>query len=172
MKTLYFSRHAQFSDNDTLTADGITQAKRLAKFLEQAPRKPQKVITSHLLRAFQTGKVAADELGVGIAKADGEFPSLEELRSLDNSLEVVLIVSHQPNIARIKSRYDLSLPIYFTTMIAVHFDIDNWSEFNFDLQPSGTAKMFDPADYPEVIKPEIPKSVPWHKRIFGFKVSP
>ena len=72
----YFLRHAdaeQRADRDSerkLTPKGLEQAEKAGKFLVRCGLLPDAVLTSPIVRARQTAKIAADKLGVKFQEVD------------------------------------------------------------------------------------------------------
>lgn len=75
-RTIYFVRHGitnfnverrvQGEVDSELTAEGITTIKKIAKFIASntSNSRPQKIITSPLMRAIQSSTIIAEELGI------------------------------------------------------------------------------------------------------------
>lgn len=82
-------RRIQGSTDTPLNQTGIEQAKSLIPLFEEL--KPEAIISSDLQRAFKTGKIIADSLGIPIKKdkrlreaffGEGEGKTLDEVKEL------------------------------------------------------------------------------------------
>jgi phosphohistidine phosphatase len=104
----YFLRHAdaeQRADRDSerkLTPKGLEQAEKAGKFLVRCGLLPDTILTSPIVRARQTAKIAADKLGVKFQEVDwlasGMKPEtcLMELKALQTTPSI-LLVGHEPD---------------------------------------------------------------------------
>lgn len=77
MKTFYLTRHGQTDSNlngiiqgqsldAPLNEEGIKQAKRIGSFLKDKDHLIDRIISSDLIRAYQTAEIIGEILGVGI----------------------------------------------------------------------------------------------------------
>ena len=114
MKEIYILRHAKSSwDNSNLSdferplADrGISDAKKMSKFLKDMNIKIDKVLCSNAIRAKETFDLTADGFNFEIDKATyldklyfGDTTTIiQDLRELDESLNNILIVGHNPTL--------------------------------------------------------------------------
>ncbi len=114
MKEIYVLRHAKSSwDNSNLSdferplADrGISDAKKMSKFLKDMDLKIDKVLCSNAVRAKETFDLTADGFNFEIDKANytdklyfGDATNIiKGLRELDESLKNILIVGHNPTL--------------------------------------------------------------------------
>ena len=114
MKEIYVLRHAKSSwDNSNLSdferplADrGISDAKKMSKFLKDMDLKIDKVLCSNALRAKETFDLTADGFNFEIDKATysdklyfGDTTTIiQDLKELDESLNNILIVGHNPTL--------------------------------------------------------------------------
>ena len=114
MKEIYVLRHAKSSwDNSNLSdferplADrGISDAKKMSKFLKDMNIKIDKVLCSNAIRAKETFDLTADGFNFEIDKATysdklyfGDTTTIiQDLRELDESLNNILIVGHNPTL--------------------------------------------------------------------------
>lgn len=114
MKTLYLFRHAKSSwDNpdldDTqrpLNHRGEKDAPKMGKRMRKAGVKPQCIYSSPAVRARETARLAAEELGVpsGDIRQDpklyhpGPESLLDFLRSLPDAQDTVMLVGHNPGL--------------------------------------------------------------------------
>tara|TARA_Y100000741_G_scaffold292148_1_gene232357 strand:- start:1720 stop:2214 length:495 start_codon:yes stop_codon:yes gene_type:complete len=114
MKQIYVLRHAKSSwDNSNLSdferplADrGISDAKKMSKFLKDMNIKIDKVLCSNAIRAKETFDLTADGFNFEIDKATyldklyfGDTTTIiQDLKELDESLNNILIVGHNPTL--------------------------------------------------------------------------
>jgi len=114
MKEIYVLRHAKSSwDNSNLNdferplADrGISDAKKMSKFLKDMNLKIDKVLCSNAIRAKETFDLTADGFNFEIDKATyldklyfGDTTTIiQDLKELDESLNNILIVGHNPTL--------------------------------------------------------------------------
>ena len=114
MKEIYVLRHAKSSwDNSNLSdferplADrGISDAKKMSKFLKDMNIKTDKVLCSNAIRAKETFDLTADGFNFEIDKATyldklyfGDTTTIiQDLKELDESLNNILIVGHNPTL--------------------------------------------------------------------------
>ena len=114
MKEIYVLRHAKSSwDNSNLSdferplADrGISDAKKMSKFLKEMNIKIDKVLCSNAIRAKETFDLTADGFNFEIDKATyldklyfGDTTTIiQDLKELDESLKNILIVGHNPTL--------------------------------------------------------------------------
>ena len=114
MKEIYVLRHAKSSwDNSNLSdferplADrGISDAKKMSKFLKDMDLKIDKVLCSNAFRAKETFDLTADGFNFEIDKATyldklyfGDTTTIiQDLKELDESLNNILIVGHNPTL--------------------------------------------------------------------------
>ena len=114
MKDIYVLRHAKSSwDNSNLSdfdrplADrGISDAKKMSNFLKDMNIKIDKVLCSSAIRAKETFDLTADGFNFEIDKATyldklyfGDTTTIiQDLKELDESLNNILIVGHNPTL--------------------------------------------------------------------------
>ncbi len=79
MKTFYLTRHGQTDSNLSgiiqgqsldapLNEEGIRQARRIGEFLKNTDRSIDRIISSDLIRAYQTAEIIGEILGVEVEK--------------------------------------------------------------------------------------------------------
>ncbi len=79
MKTFYLTRHGQTDSNLSgiiqgqsldapLNEEGIRQARRIGEFLKSTDRSIDRIISSDLIRAYQTAEIIGEILGVEVEK--------------------------------------------------------------------------------------------------------
>lgn len=106
---VYFLRHADAEPdvapdfNRQLTAKGLEQAEKVGKFLVRYGLLPEVIISSPVVRAWQTARIVAQKLGnaevaEGRWLACGMDPEtcLEELRPYTKTPSI-LLVGHEPD---------------------------------------------------------------------------
>ena len=114
MKDIYVLRHAKSSwDNSNLSdfdrplADrGISDAKKMSNFLKDMNIKIDRVLCSNAIRAKETFDLTADGFNFEIDKATyldklyfGDTTTIiQDLKELDESLNNILIVGHNPTL--------------------------------------------------------------------------
>ena len=114
MKEIYVLRHAKSSwDNSNLNdferplaGRGISDAKKMSKFLKDMNIKIDKVLCSNAIRAKETFDLTADGFNFEIDKATyldklyfGDTTTIiQDLKELDESLNNILIVGHNPTL--------------------------------------------------------------------------
>ena len=114
MKEIFVLRHAKSSwENSNLSdferplADkGISDAKKMCKFLKDMDLKVDKVLCSNALRAKETFDLTADGFNFEIDKAIytdrlyfGDTTNIiKDMKELDESLKNILIVGHNPTL--------------------------------------------------------------------------
>jgi phosphohistidine phosphatase len=160
-KTLYLIRHAKSSWDDPSLRDhdrplnkrGKHDAPLMAKVLKRNEINPDLIISSTAARALEFAKVIADELDYKKKKiketkelymAD-EKEMLEIIRSVDDSMSIVFMVSHNPYITEFANslcNYNLD-NIPTSGIFCVEFDTKKWKEIDF-----GKGK-FVSFDYPK-----------------------
>jgi phosphohistidine phosphatase len=110
-RRLYFLRHAvaleredwHGKDDDLrpLIKQGITETQRLAKHLKKLGFSADCIITSPLLRAYDTGKIVADTLGIELLVDDHLKPGCDKsaLKKLleKYGFESLILIGHEPD---------------------------------------------------------------------------
>jgi phosphohistidine phosphatase len=148
-KNLFLIRHAKSSweypelrDHDRpLNKRGKRDAPLMAKVLKKEKIKPDLILSSSAVRAFEFAKVIADELGYKKNKIEvreelymaSENDLLKTVKSISDSCEIVFLVGHNPEITNFAN----SLSDYKTENIPtsgifiIGFEIEKWSEVDF-----------------------------------------
>jgi len=114
MKEIYVLRHAKSSWDNSNLSDferplanrGISDAKKMSKFLKDMNLKIDKVLCSNAIRAKETFDLTADGFNFEIDKATyldklyfGDTTTIiQDLKELDESLNNILIVGHNPTL--------------------------------------------------------------------------
>jgi phosphohistidine phosphatase len=116
MKTLYLVRHAKSSWEDLTIEDyerpllskGIQRAKKVAEHLREKGVKPDVIVSSHAVRAYETARIFARKLGFPekeiLIDANLYFSGAEAMENtlygLDDKLKSVMLVGHNPDMTR------------------------------------------------------------------------
>jgi phosphohistidine phosphatase len=144
MKTVYIVRHgkavpahANIADADRLLTDtGVARTCKIAEYMNESKPAIDQIITSPAERAFATSLIIADKLGIKANKVisneklftGDETDVLEVIEQLDDSINSVLIVGHNPIITMVANHFANpkleSLPT--TGVVSVHLDTDKW----------------------------------------------
>lgn len=144
MKTVYIVRHgkavpasANIADADRLLTDtGVARTWKVAQFIAENKPVIDHIIASPAERAFTTALIIADKLGIQAAKVVAEeklftgddSDAIELIEALDDSVNSVMIVGHNPVITLLANRFANpkldSLPT--TGVVSVHLDTDKW----------------------------------------------
>ena len=144
MKTVYIVRHgkavpahANIADADRLLTDtGVARTCKIAEYMTESKPVIDQIIASPAERAFATALIIADKLGIKANKVisneklftGDESDVLEVIEQLDDSVNSVLIVGHNPVITMVANRFASpkleSLPT--TGVVSVHLDTDKW----------------------------------------------
>lgn len=144
VKTVYIVRHAksswdnfELSDHDRpLLPVGIKKTKKVIEFLKSSKVKPDLFVSSSAVRAYETAKLIAEGIGyevdkIVISKAlyhAGIDEIYDELFSIDNSINSVMIFGHNPTLTDfvndfIRSEID-NLPT--TGVVSIEFKTNSW----------------------------------------------
>jgi len=146
MKTLYLVRHAKSSWDDptlqdierTLNKRGRRDAPTMGKRLAARGIHPDLVVSSPARRARETATILATELGYpaekiaideGIWEAD-VTALLAVIGRLDDALDHVLLVGHNPGMTNIASRLHPDCPADLPTCAVVELRLEatSWGE--------------------------------------------
>ncbi len=143
-KTLYLLRHgeAEFNietkDFDlSLTENGRQQVYQVAKQLSENMLKIDHLISSSATRARQTIEIIKDHLHLTeIEFRDDLYPCtssaiFDTIVSLDDSINSVLIVGHNPGLSTFAQEYmqlnEIAMPT--SGLISCNYFSDSWAEF-------------------------------------------
>jgi phosphohistidine phosphatase len=144
MKTVYIVRHgkavpahANIPDADRLLTDtGVARTCKIAEYMNESKPVIDQIIASPAERAYATALIIADKLGIKANKVSSneklftgdESDVLEVIEQLDDSVNSVLIVGHNPIITMVGNRFASpkleSLPT--TGVVSVHLDTGKW----------------------------------------------
>ena len=147
MKTLLLIRHAKAEppaagivDHDrTLAERGRRDAPEMGRRLERLNLKPNLMISSTAARAAATARLIGDELGLparGIKEDSRLYASsvnkmLYLIQELDDNLDCVALVGHNPEMTELAQHFAPRLPDMATCAVArLDFDIASWSEIH------------------------------------------
>ncbi len=144
MKTLYVARHAKSSwsqadqpDHERpLTEEGVRRAKKIIEFLKRRKPLPEFIVSSHAVRAYETAKMIALELGypeeeISIQNKlymNGPENIMNVVFSLPDEKKSTIIVGHNPCMTKfannfLSNKID-SLPT--AGLVCFEFDTDRW----------------------------------------------
>jgi phosphohistidine phosphatase len=144
MKTVYIVRHAKavpahgdVPDADRLLTDtGVARTCKIAEYMTESKPVIDQIIASPAERAYATALIIADKLGIKANKVisheklftGDESDVLDLIEGLDDSINSVMVVGHNPVITMVANRFANpkleSLPT--TGVVSVHLDTDKW----------------------------------------------
>jgi len=144
MKTVYIVRHgkavpahANIADADRLLTDtGVARTCKIAEYMTESKPVIDQIIASPAERAFATALIIADKLGIKANKVisdeklftGDESDVLEVIEALDDSINSVMIVGHNPVITMVANQFASpkleSLPT--TGVVSVHLETEKW----------------------------------------------
>jgi phosphohistidine phosphatase len=146
MKTIYLVRHGKSSWENMnyqdyerpLLKKGINRTRKIAGFLSEKKASPDLIISSHAVRAYETAKLLAEKLNypVETIQIDENLYSLGQkameiiLLGLDDSLNEVMLVGHNPDMTNFANQF-LSRKIDYlptTGVVCVQFKTNKWNE--------------------------------------------
>ena len=144
MKTLFLVRHAKSSRDDPGLSDrerplndcGRDDAPAMGRRLARHGAKPERIVSSPALRALTTAQLIADEIGharADIVVDDRLYAAsaaglLAVIHALDDALDRVMLVGHNPEFAELAHRLSSEIVEMPTCAVAeVHFDTKAWS---------------------------------------------
>ena len=148
MKKIFLMRHAKSSWKDPgLTDDerplkkrGRKDAKRMAKVLEANDLFPDLILCSSARRAVETVEILVETLGYEneIIYSDtlymgepGDF--IEALKTLDNDIETVMIVAHNPGLEAYVQIIDGEIESMPTAALGhMVLSLEDWQELSFE----------------------------------------
>lgn len=148
MKTLYLCRHAKSSWDDPALPDeerplipqGISKTMLVARFLKERDIQPELMISSHAVRAYETARIIAKELGYSRQKIrvdpaiyDGSEESIADLVSgIDNTVESVMVFGHNPTITQAANLFlhPRIAEMRTSAIVGIRFDTDKWEKIS------------------------------------------
>jgi phosphohistidine phosphatase len=146
MKTLYIVRHGKSSWENPGLADherpllqkGVKRTLKIANYLNEKRICPDLMISSHAVRAYDTARIIAgiiaypeDDIVVSKNLYHGSGDGiLDELFSLDDSIESVMIFGHNPTFTSFANHFLKEKIDWLPTsgVVAVQFDVIKWSD--------------------------------------------
>jgi len=146
MKTVYIVRHgkaipasATIADADRLLTDtGVARTCRVALYMAESKPVIDLIIASPAERAYATALIIADKLGIPANKVNSNeklftgdaSDTLDLISDLDDSVNSVLIVGHNPVITIVANHFASpkldSLPT--TGVVSVHLETEKWAD--------------------------------------------
>ncbi len=147
MKKLILIRHAKSSwdqpwqnDHDRPLAErGLRDAPKMAKRLKKRGIHPDRILSSSALRAIETAKITAEELGIPGDKIEVEkdlfhaSPNiiLKIIHHQKNSHDTLLVFGHNPGMNELINELGIDLDNLPTSgQIGFKLDAKSWSELN------------------------------------------
>lgn len=150
MKTLYLARHAKSSwDYPELTdferplnKRGKRDAPFMGKILFDRKIKPDKIISSPALRAYNTARIIADRLEYPVENIEtsetiynaGAGDLIELIHDLDNNLNSVMLFGHNPALTSLSNylcdKYLDNIPT--CAIVGIQFDVNQWKDIKTD----------------------------------------
>ena len=145
-KTLLLARHAKSSwdhagqrDHERpLLQTGIERTKLVAEFLSRNAEKPDLIVSSHAVRAFETAVILAEVLGYPphgiLIESNIYYQDAEQLYDLAMSLpddkDVVMLVGHNPAMTQFANMFLNEKLDYLPTtgIVGIGFDTDHWNQ--------------------------------------------
>jgi phosphohistidine phosphatase len=160
MKTIILARHGKaelFSDSNEdfdrlLTDVGAERTKQVANRISDVLPAVELVMSSAAARAFATALIFADRFGLKssrLQKVESLYECqpeqyLELIKNLDNALNCVMFVGHNPTISEFAVRFGLGIEESLPTsaVVSMSFNTDSWekcseipAKLNFFLAP-------------------------------------
>ncbi|MCE5305270.1 histidine phosphatase family protein [bacterium] len=146
MKRLILIRHSKsnWDDSDvddynrSLSKRGARDANFMSELLAKKIDKPDLIITSPATRAVKTAEFFADAFDIDDEKIISDIGIYERgskyiiqlLKDLDNSIQSVMIIGHNPDITTLSNylsgEYYDNIPT--TGIIGIDFSIQSWSD--------------------------------------------
>ena len=147
MKTLYIIRHGKSAWNEPglndserpLLQKGISRTRQVAEHLVQAQAKPDLILSSHAVRAFETAKIIAHGVEypeekiimsnkIYYSDAEGIF---ELFYDLSEDIHSLMLVGHNPTLTDMANEFLTqkidNLPT--SGAVCVEFNTDSWESF-------------------------------------------
>jgi len=147
MKTLYIIRHGKSAWNmpglddseRPLLPKGISRTRQVVRHLVQAQAKPDLILSSHAVRAFETAKIIAHGVGypeekiivsnkIYFGDAEGIF---ELFYDLSEDIHSLMLVGHNPTLTDMANEFLTqkidNLPT--SGAVCVEFNTDSWESF-------------------------------------------
>jgi phosphohistidine phosphatase len=147
-KTLLLMRHGKSSWKDKKIPDherplkkrGKAASAEIGKILRENELIPQAILSSPALRASETAEIVVKESGFPgkVTFIDSFYMAepdvyIDYLKGLDDSLERVMIVSHNPGLEAFMQLLDGRLEALPTgSMVYLCLNINHWSDLSFE----------------------------------------
>ena len=148
MKTVYIVRHAKSSWEDMTLADhdrpllpvGIKRTKKIAAYLKQRGIRPDLMLSSSAVRALETAKIIAKEIGYPVDNIKIEkrlyYASasdiLDELYALPDEVETAMVFGHNPTLTYFVNQFINSgidnLPT--SGVVGIRFKAGSWEKIS------------------------------------------
>lgn len=146
MKTLYIVRHAKSSwaaegirdFERPLKNTGIERTKKVASFLVSRKIKPDLIISSHAIRAYETSKIIAIEMGYPLEAIvideniyyGRKANILDIIYGIPDEISSCMIFGHNPTFTELANAFlEEKIPYLPTTgVVAIQFETHSWSE--------------------------------------------
>lgn len=163
MKTLYLVRHAKsswdhpgLSDFDRpLMPKGITKSKKIIDFLVDRNIRPDLMVSSPAVRAFETAKLFAKGLGYAPDKIkvdkkiyDGYYDRiLDVIFETGNEAQSLMMFGHNPTLSHLANLFIHPgiEPLTTSAVAAILFNTDRWE----DIPAAQSEKVF--VVYPKML---------------------
>jgi phosphohistidine phosphatase len=146
MKSLYLVRHAKSSREDPGCADeqrplldkGVKKTGKVVKYLLEKKVKPDQIVSSHAVRAFETARIIAGGLDYPPEKIridrkiyDGYYDRiLDIIYATPNDINSLMIVGHNPTITNLANLFlhpgIEDMPT--SAVVSITFDTDQWEK--------------------------------------------
>lgn len=122
----------------------------MAKILKKLGVKPDLILSSTAVRAYEFAKILADELGYKKKNIEAtrdiymanEDELLGIIKNTSDSNEIIFLIGHNPDLTYLANRlcnYDLD-NIPTSGIFGIQFNTDKWKEVDYG---KGTFKSFD-----------------------------
>jgi phosphohistidine phosphatase len=145
LKTLFLLRHAKSSWSDPvlpdrerpLTGRGRRAARKMGRRLARRDLLPDLILASPALRAYKTARLIARRLRYprrDILLPEGLYACtpadlLRTVQSLDDSLQRVMLIGHNPEIEALAHRFCSQITHMPTcAVVRLAFDTDSWAK--------------------------------------------
>lgn len=143
-KKLYVLRHGKSDWNSKFTMDhqrplsdrGVEGAKLMGKHLSKIKQPPELILSSTATRAFDTAKLANEEGEWGSTLLTSRHlyltsvdEMIEQIKLIDDTVERLMIVSHEPSCSELISEVCMGAYVKFPTaaLARIDFRVDKWS---------------------------------------------
>ena len=148
MKTLLILRHGKSAWDNPLVKDhdrillqeGIERTNKVAKFLVGKNIKPDLIVSSSAIRAFETAKIIAQnleypEINIRVESDiyyQGIDYLMELLYELSNDFNSVILIGHNPTFTHFANKFlDKSIDGLPTTgTVSISFNTDKWEDID------------------------------------------